>query len=156
MEKNLKRQMYNWITLPYTWNIDQWYFNWKSFFNNKKRQVWSLCPLSSPPPERNLTEYEALLPPTLDAVQMGTGGSKSVFSFRCKVCLLGESYRINIHAMTDLMQMLWFYFKTLKVISQVKLWDGLTEIRRKDRQKVTTLTVGGCRTFKNQRPLPRK
>lgn len=44
--------------------------------------------------------------------------------------------------MTDLMQMLWFYFKTLKVISQVKLWDGLTEMRQKDTQKATTLTAG--------------
>lgn len=38
--------------------------------------------------------------------------------------------------------MLWFYFKTLKVISQVKLWDGLTEMRQKDRQKAATLTAG--------------
>ena len=49
--------------------------------------------------------------------------------------------------MTDLMQMLWFYFKTLKEISQVKLWDGLTEIRQKDRQKDTTLNCGGLQDF---------
>ena len=135
MEKNLKRKMYNWITLPYTWNINQWYFNFKSFFNNKKRYVWSLCRSAGPPPERNLTECDVLLPPTLNSVEVGTGGSKCVFSFWCKLCLLGESYRINIQAMTDLMQMLWFYFKTLKIISQVNYgmvwqrWDRRTDRR---------------------------